>query len=113
MLVAYAHLVIDGVLQAALLGREAVAQGFELIVVGGGRQLRLDAGLEAGLCFRHQFGAHIVPAAKVGGRDGDGDGREVPHLAGSTNAGASVSTVQAERVVVWREWEAAHICDST
>ena len=50
-------LVVDGVLQGALLGREAVAQGLELVVVLRGGQLGLDARLEAGLGLGHQFGA--------------------------------------------------------
>ena len=53
----YAYLVVDLVLERALLGREAVAQGLELVVVGRGGQLGLDARLEAGLGLAHQFGA--------------------------------------------------------
>ena len=61
VLVDYVHLVVNLVLQGALLGREAVAELLELFVVGGGGQLGLDARLEAGFCFGHQFGAYIVP----------------------------------------------------
>jgi len=42
-------LVIDLVLERALLGGEAVAERLELVFVGGGGQLGLDTRLEAGL----------------------------------------------------------------
>ena len=48
---------INGVLQGALLGGEAVAERLELVVVGGGGQLGLDARLEAGLGLGHELGA--------------------------------------------------------
>ena len=50
-------LVVDLVLERALLGREAVAQLLELVVVGRRGELGLDARLEAGLGLGHQFGA--------------------------------------------------------
>ena len=70
-------LVVDLVLERALLGREAVAQLLELVVVGRRGELGLDARLEAGLGLGHELRAHVVPRGKVGGRDGDGDVREV------------------------------------
>ena len=73
-------LVVDLVLEGALLGGEAVAERLELVVVGGGGQLGLDARLEAGLGLGHELGAHVVPRAKVGGSDRHGQIREVPHL---------------------------------
>ena len=80
MLVDYVHLVVDGMLERALLGREAVAQRFELVVVLRGGQLGLDARLEAGLRLAHQFGSHVVPRAEVGGGDRHGDVGEVADL---------------------------------
>ena len=40
-------------LERALLGAEAVAERRELVVVGGGRQLGLELGLEARLALVH------------------------------------------------------------
>lgn len=67
-------------LQGALLGGEAVAERLELVVVGGGGQLGLDARLEAGLGLGHELGAHVVPRAKVGGGNRHGQIREVADL---------------------------------
>ena len=71
---------VDLVLERALLGREAVAQLLELVVVGRRGELGLDAGLEAGLCFAHKLCADVVPRAEVGGGDRHGDVAQVADL---------------------------------
>ena len=51
------HGVVNGVLDRALLGREAVAQGLELLVVRRGGELGLDARLQPSFRLGHELRA--------------------------------------------------------
>ena len=54
-------------LERTLLGGEAVAERLELVVVGGGGQLGLDARLEARLGLGHELGAvNVRISVRVG-----------------------------------------------
>ena len=70
------HLVVNGVLDGALLlleGRLELVQ----VLAAGGRQLGLDARLEATLGLGHELGAHVVPRGVVGRGNADGRVAEV------------------------------------
>ncbi|MBB78452.1 MAG: hypothetical protein CL844_05565 [Crocinitomicaceae bacterium] len=73
------HLVVDGVLNGALLLLESRLELVQVLAARG-RELGLDARLEARLRLGHELRAHVVPRRVVGRRDGDARVREVADL---------------------------------
>ena len=74
------HLVVDGVLDVALLALEGDLHGLEVVALLRRGDLRLDARLQAALGLAHEVVAHVLPRVEVGGRRGDGHVRQVAHL---------------------------------
>ena len=74
------RLVVDVVLQLALLLVERLADGGGLLVVGGGGQLGGELGLQWPLRLDDQLRARVRPGRVVRRRDGDHRLGQVAHL---------------------------------
>ena len=116
---------VDGVVNRMLngtlfRGKLGLEQG-EVVVVGGRRQLGLDARLETGLGLGHELGPRVVPRREVGRSDGDGGVGELQNgtrtvgqktkareRLGAAGLGWNVAAQLTSRTLIWLQgdnWE--------